>query len=264
MKKYRAWRKRIYDRSLAAIRLLDLRYLPMVAHPYREGEVAYDIELPLRDRDGEYVFCAHPSNVEELEDAIRHWFAALTRPSRGAPGEEGETFERVRVAEHYAHRAFHEDLPLAQRAALIGAIFRCGWFDIRVDRLRSYFDRLMRNAVSRERRVVPVSPGGIPAVSLDEPDPSDPSRTREEGLAVTPPGGEESEEKIDHWRSALWQFMLTIPPSRPKLRKMASLVLECRDEDEAVLSYGRGGTPQLKRLKAEVRAWQEDSKKAAP
>jgi hypothetical protein len=261
-KKFRDWRGRIYEQSLTAIRLLDLSYLPMVKHPYREGEFAFDLELPLRDRNGSQTFCAHVSSVEELEEAIQHWFAALTYPTRARehPEEyarmhpEGEEAERVRVADQYVKKIFHEDLPVEQRDALIVAIFRCNWFDIAPRNLRNYFLRVMRNAARRQYRSVPIALGGVPVKSLDEPLLGDPEATLMDTIEDPHSVTEDKEEIEEHWRD-LWQFCGSIPPSQPKLQRMARLLLDLLDEEEAVQQYGRGGAAQLKRLRRELRTW---------
>lgn len=270
MKKYRAWRRGIYERSLAAIRLLDLSHLPMVEHPYREGEFAFDLELPLRDRHGDMAFCAHASNVEELEEAIQHWFAALTYPTRAREHpethaqvhSEGEEAERVRVADHYVKMIFHEDLPIEQRDALVAAIFRCKWFDIPPSRLRNYFRRVMRNAAARRYRSAPIELGGRPTVSLDAPLPGNPDARL---IDIVPDSssrlGQNDVTSTDQWQY-LWQFCGSIPPSQPMLRRMADLLLDLCDEKEAVQRYGHGGIAQLKRLKREIRTWREGRVKA--
>lgn len=267
MKKYRAWRKEIYERSLEAIRLLDLSHLPVIEHPYHEGELTFDLELPLRDRHGEHALTAHASNVEELEEAIQHWFAALTYPTRAREDpehhaqvhSEGEEAERVRVADHYVKRIFHEDLPIEQRDALLAAIFRCKWFDIAPARLRNYFRGVMRSAAARRHRSTPIRLGGVLAASLDEPLPGSPDATLKDILLAPSQEldpGPEANATTEGWRD-LWQFSGSIPPSQPRLRKMAAILLEVRDEKEAVERYGRGGLPQLKRLKREIRAWRK-------
>ncbi len=270
MKKYRAWRKGIYERSLTAIRLLDLSYLPMVEHPFRDGELTYDLELPLRDRHGEQVFCAHASNVEELELAIQHWFAALTYPTRAreepeqhAPMHpETEEAERVRVADHYVRKIFHEDLPVEQRDALLAVIFQCKWFDIPPTRLRNYFRGVMRKAAVRRYRIAPMRLGGVPAMRLDEPLQTNPTATLMDTVPDPHSGTGQDQGGIGApWRE-LWQFCSSIPPSQPKLRKMAGLLLNLLDEKEAVQHYGSGGLAQLKHLKLQVRAWRETRGKA--
>lgn len=269
-KEYRDWRSRIYEQSLRAIRLLDLSYLPRVEHPYRPGEVAFDIELPLRDRHGSQTFCAHVSNVEELEEAIQHWFAALTYPTRAREHpeqyaqvhSEGEEAERFRVASHYVKKIFHEDLPSEQRDALVVAIFRCKWFDIAPGRIRNYFRGMMRNAAARRYRSAPLKLGGIAAISLDEPLGGDSGGTLRDTLPDPRPGRVENEEAVQERWMELWQFCGSIPRARPRLRRMAGLLLECRDDEEAVRQYGPGGDAQLKRLKREVRAWREGRGKA--
>lgn len=270
MKKYRAWRKSIYERSLAAIRLLDLDYLPVVAHPYRPGEHTYDIELPLRTRNGDEAFCGRASTLEELEEVIRHWFAALTFPTRAKDSsehahlhDEGEAEERITVADQYVRKIFHEDLPYEQRDALLTAIFQCGWFDIAPSRLRAYFQRVMRNAASRRYRVAPIKLGGENVMSLDEPLLDSPDRVLGDTVSDSSEDSHQGTENIERSWQTLREFSASIPPSQPKLRRMAALLLELRDDEEAIRSYGPGGLPQLKRLKLELRAWLSRRRKAA-
>jgi len=260
MRKYRQWRKGVYERSLTAIRLLDLNYLPRVEHPHRPGELAYDIELPLRDRNGEETFCSHASTIEELETVILHWFAALTRPARMSGTDEysryyteGEVGERVRVADHYAKKIFHDDLPQEQRYALLAAIMRCNWFDIHPSRLRSYFRGVMRRAAKTAHRATPMILGGTPVQSIEAPIAPGSSASLQDTLSELGPETEETESDI--LLRDLGQFSDGIPRSQPKLRRMAAILLDTMDEKMAIERYGRGGTSQLKHLKREVRAW---------
>jgi hypothetical protein len=256
MKKYRKWRDKVYANSFAALRLLDLGYLPQGDHPFREGEAAFDLELPLRTRHGEQVFIAHVSTLEDLEEALQHWLAAITLPTRAreAQGQwdfsETEEKERLRVADQYLKRIFQNELPIEQRDALLRVVFQCDWFDIPPVKLRSYFQVVMTHAAGRSAKGNPVTLGGRPALSLDAPHDG-----RTLGDTLEDPRAQPDTADSDALWAELWRFSGVIPPSRPELRRMVALLLETRDEVEAVSLYGRGGAPQMKRLKAEIRLW---------
>lgn len=132
----------------------DVNYLPLMAHPYRPGEKAFDIELPLREHNGEETLFYHVSNDEghTLEDVIRLWLVALTHPQRARefpeqyPGgaSEDDEAEFIRVADHNVKRIFHDDLPDVQRFALLTAIIHCEWLKVPAARLPAYFVRRAR------------------------------------------------------------------------------------------------------------------------
>ncbi len=262
MKEYRAWRAARWRRSLDAIRLLDLSLLPTSPHPSRTGEVVYDLELPLRDHQGEGTFLAHVSRVEELEGKILPWLAALTYPTRAREHpeqyrqvhDEGEEAERITVAAHYVKQIFHGDLPADQRDALIATIFGGrAWFDVPTSRLRAYFRAVMRNAAKWEALVEPLELGGAPVESLDAPSSPGSTETLGQTITLSTHREETPTEEGEQFR----RFCASIRPSRPKLRRMADLLLQLLDEKEAVVQYGEGGDAMLKHFRREFRLWLE-------
>lgn len=103
-------------------------------------------------------------------------------------------------------------------------------------------------------------------MSLDAPLPTNPDASLGDILANAPLGSAQIEPAGSDLLANLRQFCDSIPPSQPRLRRMAELLLELLDEEEAVQQYegeyGRGGTAQLKRLRREIRAWSEDRNRA--